>query len=278
MCVDVVGDLLPVTVGTNRQDWPEDFPRHDLHFLGGFEHQMRREFALLRVRLLARGEIDQRRAFALCVGQGVLQPGKGARVDDRRVVRAVDVRIALGNQAPAMIGEFVFLALGQKDVINIGANLSRVEHLHPHNPFGRRLDGVVGPDVPDPVNRMWSNGIDEKAGPRPPPSSKNLSLSSPKYFGLMRASKIARLREFSDILTMARFPAAKIAVSGAKVRLIGKFQGTMMPTTPSGCGRTRLWAPGYVRKSILRRCGFIHFFRCLQASWMPSNTTKYSAN
>ena len=57
-------------------------------------------------------------------------------------------------------------------------------------------------------------------------------------------SKAASRREFSLIFTMARLPAAKMAVSGTKHRCSGKFQGTITPTTPSGWGITRLRAPG----------------------------------
>ena len=39
------------------------------------------------------------------------------------------------------------------------------------------------PVAPEPVKIRWSKGSDEKAGPRPPPSSKKASLSSGKYFG-----------------------------------------------------------------------------------------------
>ncbi|MDT4884398.1 hypothetical protein FQZ97_1205340 [compost metagenome] len=58
----------------------------------------------------------------------------------------------------------------------------------------------------------------------------------------------------------------------------GKFQGTITPTTPSGCGMTRLEAPGYIIMSMWRRDGFIHFFRFLMLSLMVSSTTKNSAN
>ena len=100
------------------------------------------------------------------------------------------------------------------------------------------------PVWPDPVNIRWSKGRALKAGPRPPPSSKNISLSVGKYFGLSDTSRRARWLEFSDILTIARLPAAKIAVSGANERFTGKFHGTMTPTTPSGCGISRLRASG----------------------------------
>ena len=109
----------------------------------------------------------------------------------------------------------------------------------------------------DPVKIRWSNGSDENAGPSPPESPKNASFVSGKYFGAVSTSSSARRREFSDILTIARLPAAKMLTSGEKASRSGKFHGTITPTTPSGCGMTRLRAPGKVRRSTLRRRGFI---------------------
>ena len=74
------------------------------------------------------------------------------------------------------------------------------------------------PVWPEPVNIRWSNGKALNAGPRPPPSSKNASLSAGKYFGLSDISNRARFAEFSDILTIARLPAAKMLVSGPMLR------------------------------------------------------------
>ena len=90
-------------------------------------------------------------------------------------------------------------------------------------------------------------------------------------------SSRARWREFSLILTMARLPAAKIEVSGTMLRLTGKFHGTITPTTPSGCGMTRLLAPKKVRRSTPRRCGRIHRRRCLAVCEMPSTAGTISA-
>ena len=74
------------------------------------------------------------------------------------------------------------------------------------------------PVWPEPVKRRWSKGSDEKAGPRPPPSSKKASLSSGKYFGVISIRSSARRREFSDIFTIARLPAAKMLTSGGKAQ------------------------------------------------------------
>jgi hypothetical protein len=54
------------------------------------------------------------------------------------------------------------------------------------------------PVAPDPVKKRWSNGRDENAGPRPPPSAKKASLSSGRYFGEIPASNSARALEFYD--------------------------------------------------------------------------------
>ncbi len=126
------------------------------------------------------------------------------------------------------------------------------------------------PVAGEPVKNRWSNGSVVNAGPRPPPSSKNASLSAGKYLPEIAISRRARWLEFSDILTMARLPAATTPVSGEKTIEIGKFHGTTMPATPSGCGITRARASGYCVTSRWRFCGFIHFFRCLIASRMPS--------
>ena len=91
-------------------------------------------------------------------------------------------------------------------------------------------------------------------------------------------NKRARWREFSLILTIARLPAAKIAVSGMKLRFNGKFHGTMTPTTPTGCGTTRLLASPNTRRSIERRCGFIHSPRCLRVLFRSSSTGTTSAS
>ena len=70
----------------------------------------------------------------------------GARVDDRGVVGAVDVRVARGDQAPGMFGEFVGAAFRQEQVIDVGADLAGVQHLDPHDAFGGGLDREVRGD------------------------------------------------------------------------------------------------------------------------------------
>jgi hypothetical protein len=134
------------------------------------------------------------------------------------------------------------------------------------------------PVAPEPVNSKWSKGREEKAAPRPPPSSKKASFVWGKYLGAVSSRSLARRREFSDILTIARFPAAKMLTSGEKLSCSGKFHGTMTPTTPSGCGTTRFRARGKVIQSTLRRRGFIQLLRRRLASWIAACTWKTSAN
>ena len=49
------------------------------------------------------------------------------------------------------------------------------------------------------MKNSWSNGSDENAGPRPPPSGRKASLSSGRYFGEISLKTSARPRELSDI-------------------------------------------------------------------------------
>ena len=104
----------------------------------------------------------------------------------------------------------------------------------------------------EPVNSKWSNGSELNASPMPPVSSMKVSRSVGKYVGILSISNRVSVREFSLILTIARFPAARIAVSGTKLKFRGKFQGTMAPITPSGCGMTRLRDPRKVMSTDLR--------------------------
>ena len=59
-----------------------------------------------------------------------------------------------------------------------------------------------------------------------------------------------------------------MATSGRKLRLIGKFHGTITPTTPKGCGITRLEARPKILRSTARFCGCIQRPRCLSVTWM----------
>jgi hypothetical protein len=67
----------------------------------------------------------------------------------------------------------------------------------------------------------------------------------------------------SDGLIIARLPAASTPASGAKVRLTGKFQGLITPTTPLGWYRTSALAPNRPRIAgvVLRFSGRIHLAR-----------------
>ena len=64
----------------------------------------------------------------------------------------------------------------------------------------------------------------------------------------------------SEGLIIARLPAANTPARGAKVRLTGKFQGLITPTTPLGCHCTVALAPNRPRIAgvVLRFSGLIH--------------------
>src|SRR4030095_8729061 len=79
---------------------------------------------------------------------------------------------------------------------------------------------VPAVDVREAVGKK---GNDENPGPRPPPSSKKASFSIGKYFGETRLRSWASAFELSDILTIARLPAARIAASGQKLWVNGKL-------------------------------------------------------
>ena len=51
------------------------------------------------------------------------------------------------------------------------------------------------------------------------------------------------LEVISDILIITRLPAANAVAAGRTTRLSGKFQGPMIPTTPSGEGCTSARKP-----------------------------------
>ena len=104
---------------------------------------------------------------------------------------------------------------------------------------------TLRPVAPEPVNIRWSNGNFENAIPTSPVSSKICNFSALKYLGLNSISNSAKCLEFSDILTIAVFPAANTADNCENIKLMGKFHGTIIPITPSGCGITRFFAPKY---------------------------------
>ena len=65
------------------------------------------------------------------------------------------------------------------------------------------------PVAPEPVKIMRSKASFENSMPTPPVSSMKNNLSSGRYFGDSSCSNRVRFRLFSDILTIARLPAAK---------------------------------------------------------------------
>ena len=80
----------------------------------------------------------------------------------------------------------------------------------------------------------------------------------------------------SDILSIARFPAATAEVSGPTARLMGKLKGTMIPTQPLGWGMIRLPA-GTNQMPVERRRGFIHLARCRRAKRTVCSVVAMSA-
>ena len=91
-------------------------------------------------------KIDQDRALCTGIFQRRLQPRERPFIDDRRVVLAVDVREALGEQSPAMADELVLTSFGQKHVVDIRTDLTGIEHLHPENALRRCFDREVRPN------------------------------------------------------------------------------------------------------------------------------------
>ena len=55
----------------------------------------------------------------------------------------------------------------------------------------------------------------------------------------MSRSSSAHAGVYSEGLITTRLPAASISTSGPTERSNGKFQGTMLPTTPFGWGCTK---------------------------------------
>ena len=83
------------------------------------------------------------------------------------------------------------------------------------------------------------------------------SFSAGNRSSTRRASSSPTWGVSSDILSMARFPAASADVSGPTARLTGKLNGTMIPMQPLGWGM--IWfAAGRNQMPVVRRRGFIH--------------------
>src|SRR5277367_6383317 len=108
-----------------------------------------------------------------------MQSLEGPIVDDRGVIRAVEVGVTNGDQALTMISELDFLPFRQEDIIDIGADLPCVQHLYPEDTFGGCLDGIVGADdrwrLAAKLERDWSEiarGIGHDCASRPSRTSK----------------------------------------------------------------------------------------------------------
>src|SRR3954454_15038286 len=77
----------------------------------------------------------------------------------------------------------------------------------------------------------------------------------------MSWSSWAQAGVYSDGLMTTRLPAASISTSGPTERSKGKFQGTMLPTTPLGCGWTNALPEPKSAGSTSRGSGAIHASR-----------------
>ena len=187
-----------------------------------------------------------------------------------------------------MVDELGLRAPRQEDVVDGDADLAGVEGLGPQDALGGGLDREVGPDDGRRLaaeferhRRQVARGVGHhrpagraRAGEQQMVEGQRREgraaaaavveegeLFLGKYFGETSISSSARCREFSDILTIARLPAAKMLTSGAKLRKSGKFHGTMTPTTPSGCGMSAVARAGEGQEVDVRRRGFIQPFR-----------------
>ena len=58
----------------------------------------------------------------------------------------IDVKSALGEQSPGVLDECLDPAFRQEQVVDVQADLTGVEHLHPHDPLCGGLDREVGAD------------------------------------------------------------------------------------------------------------------------------------
>src|SRR5262245_33592728 len=107
---------------------------------------MRGEFPSKPVRLLLFGKVDQNSSLVARILQGALEPHERPFIDDGRVVLLVDIGEALGKKALAMRGELLLRAFRDENVIDIRADLTCIEHLHPKNALGRGFDREVWSD------------------------------------------------------------------------------------------------------------------------------------
>ncbi|OBJ32254.1 hypothetical protein A5620_25375 [Mycobacterium colombiense] len=109
----------------------------------------------------------------------------------------------------------------------------------------------------EPVKKRWSNGKAANAAATSGPPVTTCSSSDSKYSGASDAIRSAVCEVTSDILIIARLPAANAVAAGRTTRLSGKFHGPMIPITPSGEGWTSARRP-HSRAARISLVGRIH--------------------
>lgn len=122
------------------------------------------------------------------------------------------------------------------------------------------------------MKNRWSNGraLNATATSSSPQTTASSSTANRSASAVRSASPVRGV--ISDILIMTRFPAAIAAIAGCTESATGKFQGEMMPTTPSGVGSTQACTPAARMYLGCGRCGAIHARRLrlvalISSSW-----------
>src|SRR5450631_609026 len=95
--VDVFHHFARGAVRLHRKQGAEYLTLQDGHVLGYAEQQGQRELAQSTIRCLPRKQIDGPGALGDCIVERRLQALIGAFIDDRGVIRMIDVRVTLGN-------------------------------------------------------------------------------------------------------------------------------------------------------------------------------------
>ena len=120
-----------------------------------------------------------------------------------------------------------------------------------------------------PVNNRWSSGRLEKACPTSgPPVNNTTSFGS--YTSLIMASSTSEVAGVnSEGLIITLLPAARAPDRGANTMETGKFQGAMMPITPSGWYSMRERPPSrFNGNPVGRFAPFIHLRRYFLACFI----------
>ena len=132
------------------------------------------------------------------------------------------------------------------------------------------------PTAVEPVKSRWSKGRAANSWEVSIPPLTTTIFSAGNRSSTRRASSSPMWGVSSDILTMARLPAASAEVSGPTPRLMGKLNGTMTPIQPLGWGTIRL-AAGMNQMPVDRLRGFIHFATCRRANFTVCSVVAMSA-